>query len=124
MEDLGCFYGDYRIPPIEMNRLNSITHGTRNPTREELEIIAETLEVSVNWLLYGGEYPELNWDDPDLFRPTLLQFRKSHGLTQKALAAEMDVSPSKIRTVQTIFLYQTAYHYKSNSFYLTGRGNS
>ena len=29
-----------------------------------------------------------------------------------------------LRTVQTIFLYQTAYHYKSNSFYLTGRGNS
>ena len=96
MEDLGCFYGDYRIPPIEMNRLNSITHGTRNPTSEELEIIAETLEVSVNWLLYGGEYPELNWDDPALSRPTLLQFRKSHGLTQKALAAEMGVSPSKI----------------------------
>ena len=80
-----------RNEPSELNHT-----GTRNPTREELEIIAETLEVSVNWLLYGGEYPELNWDDPALSRPTLLEFRKSHGLTQKALAAEMGVSPSKI----------------------------
>ncbi len=60
MEDIGAYYGEYKIPPIEpISRINSTVHGTRNPTQRELEIIAETLECSVDWLLHGGEYPEI-----------------------------------------------------------------
>ena len=48
----------------------------------------------------------------------------SEQVVQELILRVTDSLTENYRTVQTIFLYQTAYHYKSNSFYLTGRGNS
>ena len=77
IEDLGDYYGEYPIPPIEpISRINSIIHGTRMPTQEELDIIAETMECSVDWLLNGGEYPELDWDNAPSMKRSLGTFVK------------------------------------------------
>ena len=96
MEDLGSFYGEDPIPPFENeNRLNSILRGTRNPTEEERRIIADTLEVSVDWLLYGGEYPELDWEASPMFKWSLRTFREMHHLTQKAFTEEMRKNAKK-----------------------------
>ena len=55
---------DHPDPPcdgISMSRFNSLISGTRIPTPEELIIISEGFNVSINYLLTGDEmFPSLH----------------------------------------------------------------
>ncbi|MBQ6400204.1 MAG: hypothetical protein IJI21_08820 [Clostridia bacterium] len=55
-------YGE--CPPIvtkTMERMNSLSAGTRNPTMEELIAISEAYDVSINYLVTGDEmFPSLH----------------------------------------------------------------
>ena len=55
-------YGE--CPPIvtsTMERMNSLSAGTRNPTMEELVAISEAYDVSINYLVTGDElFPSLH----------------------------------------------------------------
>lgn len=59
------YYNDYmETPPCPVSsyeRMNSLLHGTRKPTVEELVKISEAYDVSINYLLNGDEmFPSLH----------------------------------------------------------------
>lgn len=63
LEELGAYSGTYPMADIDdLNRFNAILHGEKRPRWTELDAIAESLKVSVEWLLFGeGEIWHPKW---------------------------------------------------------------